>query len=127
MSFALIDALGTTATVADVFSDRSLVAAMLQFEVALARVEALSGLIPAEAAAAIAAAANPDAFDAAAIASAARSSGTIAIAFVERLTVLVREQAGANAGFVHWGATSQDVTDTALVLCLANARLLLER
>ena len=127
MSFRLINSLGTTDAIADVFCDRSLVVAMLQFEVALARAEARVGVIPVQSVEAIAAAADPDAFDPAAIAAAARTSGTIAIGFVVRLTERVRELDPMSAGYVHWGATSQDVTDTALVLCLARARRILER
>ncbi len=122
----LLDSLGTTDALADVFCDRSLIAAMLQFEVALARAEAGARVIPAEAVDAIAAAADPDVFDTAALAAAARESGTVAIGFVERFTARVRELDAKSAGFVHWGATSQDVTDTAIVLCLARARPLLE-
>ena len=68
----LLDSLGTTDALADVFCDRSLLAAMLQFEVALARAGARAGVIPAEAVDAIAAAADPDVFDTAALVAAAR-------------------------------------------------------
>ena len=127
MSFRLLQGLGTTEALADVFDDRALIAAMLQFELALARAEARLGVIPAHAVGPIAAAAmNPDAFDIAAIEARARRTGTIAIGLVEGLTDKVRELDAPSAGFVHWGATSQDVTDTALVLCLARARPILE-
>jgi 3-carboxy-cis,cis-muconate cycloisomerase len=127
MTERLIDSLASTEPLSDVFSDASLLAAMLEFEAALARVEARRGLIPASAADAVAAAAAvPDAFDAAAIASRARSSGTIAIPFVDALRTRVRAADGAAATFVHWGATSQDVTDTAFVRCLGRASALLE-
>ena len=53
----LIDGLATTEALAGVFSDASVLQAMLDFEVALARVQARAGIIPAAAAAAIAAAA----------------------------------------------------------------------
>ncbi len=121
MSVRLIESLATTEALADVFSDGALLASMLRFEVALARAEARVGIIPAAAADAIAAAAVLDSFDPAAIARAARASGTIAIPFVEILTEKVRAADPAAATFVHWGATSQDVSDTALVLCLVRA------
>jgi 3-carboxy-cis,cis-muconate cycloisomerase len=127
MSVRLLDSLGTTDALAEVFSDRSLLGAMLQFEVALARAEAQVGVIPGECIEAIAGAADAGAMDSAAIASRARASGTIAIPFVEMFTGRVRALDARSAGYVHWGATSQDVTDTALVLCLARARPLLER
>src|SRR5262245_34941131 len=121
MTERLIDSLASTDALSGVFSDASLLAAMLEFEVGLARVEARLGVIPAGAADAIAAAAVPDAFDAAAIASRARTSGTIAIPFVDALRSRVRAADAAAATFVHWGATSQDVTDAAFVRCLVRA------
>jgi 3-carboxy-cis,cis-muconate cycloisomerase len=125
VNLRLIESLTTTEALADVFSDGALLTAMLRFEVALARAEARGGVIPVAAADAIAAAAVPDAFDPAAIARAARASGTIAIPFVELLTEKVRATDPAAATFVHWGATSQDVSDTTLVLCLIRALAIL--
>jgi 3-carboxy-cis,cis-muconate cycloisomerase len=127
MSVRLLASLVTTDPLADVFSDRSLLAAMLQFETALARVEARAGIIPADAADTIATAAQPAAFDAAAIARDARRSATIAIPFVATLRARVAEANPAAATFVHWGATSQDLVDTALVLCLARAAAILQQ
>src|SRR5262245_39431846 len=126
MTERLIDSLASTDSLSDVFSDASLLAAMLEFEVALARVEARRGVIPASAADAIATAAVPDAFDAAAIANRARTSGTIAIPLVDALRARVRAANPAAATFVHWGATSQDLTDTAFVRCLVRANAILE-
>jgi 3-carboxy-cis,cis-muconate cycloisomerase len=127
MTSRLLNTLGTTDAFEEVFSDRGVLAAMLQFEAALARAESRLGVIPAKAADDIAACSEVDAFDTAAIAAGARASGTIAIGFVQALTARVRERDATSAGYVHWGATSQDVTDTALVLCLGQARPLLER
>jgi len=126
MTERLIDSLASTDALSAVFSDASLLAAMLEFEVALARVEAGRGVIPATAADAIAGAAVPDAFDAAAIAIRARASGTIAIPLVDALRARVRATNPAASTFVHWGATSQDVTDTAFVRCLVRANAILE-
>lgn len=122
---SLIDSLGTTDSLADVLSDRSVLQAMLDFEVALAQAAAEAGLIPAAAAKAIAAAAHAERFDAAAIGRSARESGTPAIALVKALTYAVRAIDPASAAFVHWGATSQDVTDSALALLLGRARPLI--
>lgn len=121
MSLRLFESLATTEALAEAFSDAALLASMLRFEVALARAEARAGVITESAANAIAAAAVPDAFDPAAIARDARASGTLTIPLVEMLTARVRASDPAAATFVHWGATSQDVTDTALVLCLRRA------
>ena len=63
MPVRLLDSLATTEPLAEIFSDRSILGAMLEFEVALARVEARLQIIPQAAAEVIASAANPDAFD----------------------------------------------------------------
>ena len=57
-------------------------------------------------------------FDAAALAREARASGTIAVPLVAVLTERVRAFDADAARFVHWGATSQDIVDTALVLLI---------
>ena len=121
MSQRLLESLATTEALAEVFSDGAILAAMLQFEVALARAEARSGVISSSAAEAIARAAAPEAFDPAAIARAARRSGTITIPVVQTLIERVSASDAAAATYVHWGATSQDVTDTAFVICLKRA------
>ena len=125
MSSRLIDSLATTAALAEVFSDRSLLQAMLDFEAALARAEAKSGVIPGGAADAISAAAMAEGFDAAAIAREARESGTVSIPLVRALTARVHGAAPGNARFVHFGATSQDVADSAIVLTIVRARAIL--
>ncbi len=125
MSSRLIDSLATTAALAEVFSDRSILQAMLDFEAALARAEASAGMIPARAAQAIATAATADSFDAADIARGARDSGTVSIPFLKMLTARVQATDPASARFVHFGATSQDVADTAMVLTVRRARTVL--
>jgi 3-carboxy-cis,cis-muconate cycloisomerase len=121
----LFDSLGTSPALAAVFSNDALLAAMGRFETALARAQAKVGVVPAHAAEVISRSAEGG-FDAAAISRAARASGTISVPFVEMLTVRVREADAAAATFVHWGTTSQDLSDTALVLCLAEAARLIE-
>ena len=116
----LIESLATTDALSAAFSDDALLAGMLRFEAALVRAQADAGLAPPSAADAIARV-TIEAFEAAALARAARESGTPAIAFVAALTERVRAQDPAAAAFVHRGATSQDVTDTAMVLCLRDA------
>lgn len=122
----LFDSLGTTAALSAVFSDDALLAAMGRFEAALARAEATAGVVPLSAAEVIGRSAEAGDFDAGAISRAARASGTIAIPFVDMLTARVRGADAAAATFVHWGTTSQDLSDTALVLCLAEAARILE-
>jgi 3-carboxy-cis,cis-muconate cycloisomerase len=122
MSARLIDSLATTDALAAVFSDESILRGMLDFEVALARAEARSGIVPKAAADAISEAAKVDAFDAAALAQETLRAGTPGIPLVNALTERVRAIDSVAAGFVHWGATSQDVADTALVLSLKRAQ-----
>jgi len=110
----LTDPLGTTDALSALFSDSSVLQALLDVEVALARVQARLGLIPQSTAAAIGKVAIAG-FDAEALARDARHSGTIAVPFVDALTASVRSIDAGAAGFVHWGATSQDVVDTAFV------------
>ena len=123
MAVRLIESLATTEPLADLFSDQSVLRAMLDFEVALARAQAHLKIVPRSAAKAIAAAAKVEAFDAAALTGAALRAGTPIIPFVKALTEHVRAIDSTAAGFVHWGATSQDVADTALVLLLKRAQV----
>jgi 3-carboxy-cis,cis-muconate cycloisomerase len=125
MSGRLIENLATTPTLAALFSDESVLQAMLQFEAALARAEARHGLIPVEAADAIAAAAVPGNFNISVLADAAFRAGTPAIPLVKMLTDQVRKTDAHAARFVHWGATSQDVADTAMSLLLKRAEPIL--
>jgi 3-carboxy-cis,cis-muconate cycloisomerase len=91
---------------------------MLDFEAALARAEAAVGVIPAAAAAPIGNACKAASFDLAALAEAATRSGNLAIPLVKALTANVAKADAAAARYVHWGATSQDVIDTAVMLTL---------
>jgi 3-carboxy-cis,cis-muconate cycloisomerase len=121
MSSRLIESLANTEQMAGLFSDSSVLRAMLQFEVALARAQARLGMIPQSAGETIARAAVVEHFDSEAIARDARYSATVAIPFVKALTARVNSLDQASAGFVHFGATSQDVVDTALILLLRDA------
>ena len=127
MPARLIEALSTTEPLADVFSDETILRTMLDFEVALAKAEARVGIIPQRAARAIAAAARTEDFDLAALARATLRAGTPGIPIAKALTEAVRRKDASAAGFVHWGATSQDVADTALVLLLKQARPILAK
>jgi 3-carboxy-cis,cis-muconate cycloisomerase len=125
MPVRLIDSLATTEALTEIFSDRSVVQAMLDFEIALARVEAHLGIIPQSAAKAIAKVTADD-FDGEALAAATLRAGTPGIPFSKALTEVVRTHDAKAAGFVHWGATSQDVADTAFILLLKNAKPVVE-
>ena len=94
---------------------------MLDFEAALARAEAATGVIPANAPGPIANACRAESFDLAALAEAAMRSGNLAIPLVKALTASVAKVDADAARYVHWGATSQDAIDTAMMLTLRAA------
>jgi len=125
MASRLIDSLATTDALTEVFSDRSILQAMLDFEAALARAQVTAGVIPERAAGAIAGAARAEHFDAEVMAREARDSGTVSIPLVKALTARVQAADAASARFVHFGATSQDVADSAMVLTLGRAHTIL--
>ncbi|HEY0566747.1 MAG TPA: 3-carboxy-cis,cis-muconate cycloisomerase [Xanthobacteraceae bacterium] len=99
-----------------ILDDRSRLQRMLDFEAALARAEATLGIIPQAAAGPIAAACEAALFDLVALAEASVPAGNIAIPLVKALTAQVQKHDPEAARYVHWGVTSQDVIDTALVL-----------
>ncbi len=101
--------------VAALLDDRAQVGAMLRFEAALARAEGRCGVIPEEAAARIAAVAETLDLDPGALAEGTARDGIPVPALVAALRQVV---GGEEAAYVHWGATTQDVMDTGLVLRL---------
>jgi 3-carboxy-cis,cis-muconate cycloisomerase len=109
-----------------VFSDRARLQGLLDFEAALARTEARLGVIPAGAAQPIALCCTAQAFDPEVLAEGAAQAGNLAIPLVRELTRQVARTDPAAAGFVHWGATSQDAIDTGLMLQLRAALVLIE-
>jgi 3-carboxy-cis,cis-muconate cycloisomerase len=117
------EALFSTAEMVTLFSSTAHVRAMLAFEAALAHAEAQAGIIPQDAAAAIAANCKVELFDVAALYREAAQAGTPAIPFVRMLTAQVP---GDAQKFVHWGATSQDAIDSALMLQMRDGLALLE-
>jgi 3-carboxy-cis,cis-muconate cycloisomerase len=102
-------------------SDERYLAAMARFEAALAIASARAGLTPASHAQRIAQVCQGAKFDAAALARQARAASTLAIPFVKGLTSKVASASAEAARHVHFGATSQDVLDTATALCLKEA------
>lgn len=107
-----------------IFAEQGALQAMLDVEVALARVEARAGLIPAGAAQAIAKAADAGALDLDELAAGTLRAGLPIVNLVEQLIRLTGPEHGE---FVHWGATSQDIMDTALVLQIRAALALVEQ
>lgn len=99
-------------------SGRAWLEGMLQFERALAEAEGRVGVIPAEAARDIADACRVELFDFDDLLARGRSVGSPP----EPLVRALREEVGGDASrYVHWGATSQDVMDTASMLVTRRA------
>jgi len=99
-------------------SAEAFVRAMLDFERALAVAQGDVGVIPPDAARVIAKACADLSLQPETLASEGKRSGSLAIPLVRALTEHVARVDARAAAFVHYGSTSQDVLDTALVLCL---------
>src|SRR5258708_31384146 len=121
MAGRLVTALGASALAAEAFSDLATLRHMLGLEGALAHAAAASGLIPKKFAPIIAKACDPALYDPASLAEAARRTVTLTVPVVKALTEEVAKRDADAAGYVHWGATSQDVLDTAMVLQVGEA------
>jgi 3-carboxy-cis,cis-muconate cycloisomerase len=102
-------------------SDRAWVQALLDFETGLAAAQAEVGLIPVAHAQSIAAAGDADDYDIAALGRGATGIGNPAAPLVRALTERVEQTSSAAARYVHLGATSQDVVDTAAMLVARRA------
>jgi len=95
-----------------VFSEQAYFQRMLDVEAALARVQGRLGIIPADAADAIVAAATTENLRTDELAASARNVGYPVVGLVAGLS----RAAGSAGGWTHWGATTQDIMDTATVL-----------
>jgi len=111
----------SSSTYNDLFAERATLQRMLDFEAALARAEAATGVIPKIAPATIALCCKANLYDPQEIAESAEKAGNTAIPLVKLLTAEVKEIDADAARYVHWGATSQDVIDTGLILQLREA------
>jgi 3-carboxy-cis,cis-muconate cycloisomerase len=121
---ALYGALLSDAETAVLFDARAEIRAMLAVEAALARAEAKLGVIPAEAGERIARTAERLEIEPATLAAGTASAGVPVPALVEALR---RAVGGEAAAYLHWGATSQDIVDSALLLRLRSAMEIYER
>jgi 3-carboxy-cis,cis-muconate cycloisomerase len=121
MPSQLLSPLYASAAMRAIMSDRARLQRILDFEAALARAEAAVGAINAGASAEIADACQIERYNIPSIVESAAISGNLAIAVVNALTIEVSRRNKQAAGYVHWGASSQDVLDTALVLELRAA------
>jgi 3-carboxy-cis,cis-muconate cycloisomerase len=124
---ALTGSLFVDAEMADIVSDRRWLEAMLDFEAALAKAEAAAGVIPQTAANIIIDCCDVQFFDIAELGKRTSLAGNPAIPLVAMLTAQVKERDAAAAEFVHYGATSQDVIDSALGHIIGDARGLIMR
>ena len=106
------------ADVAARLSDHFQLQMMLDVEAALADTEATAGVVPASCVAPIQSAAKAELYDCAIIAAEAADAGNAVIPLVRHLTERVAAIDADAARYVHWGATSQDILDTGLVLQL---------
>jgi 3-carboxy-cis,cis-muconate cycloisomerase len=95
-----------------VFDETTYFQRMLDVEAALARVQGRLGIIPLDAAASIVAAADVQNLRAEELAASARNVGYPVVGLVDGLS----KAAGAAGRYTHWGATTQDIMDTATVL-----------
>ncbi|NUP61853.1 MAG: 3-carboxy-cis,cis-muconate cycloisomerase, partial [Nonomuraea sp.] len=93
--------------------DAAFLQALLDAEAALTRAQSALDLAPSEAAAAVTEAADAARFDVRSLAERARAGGNPVIPLVADLTKAVGEEHGP---YVHRGATSQDIMDTATML-----------
>jgi len=106
------------------FSDRANLQFMLDVEAALARAEAKLGLVPGPVADSITRAARAENIRLDYVADSTRRIGYPVAAIVQELSRVAGEQA---ARFIHLGATTQDILDTALVLQLREVFAILRR
>jgi 3-carboxy-cis,cis-muconate cycloisomerase len=106
-----------------VFADEAMVARWLEVEAALARAQGRLGLIPQDAADTIARCAGSASLDLDGLRRGIESSGHPLVPAIRALERL----AGEAGKYVHWGATTQDIIDTGLVLQLKDALAIIER
>ncbi len=109
--------------IAGLFDDDAFLRAMLAVEGALARVEARLGIIPSAAGERISKIAGSVALDPQQIGQGMLRDGVPVIGLVKALRAAVGREA---APYVHWGATTQDIVDTATVLQIRSALGIME-
>lgn len=126
MSVLVFEGFLSTPSMLQVFDKTAVVQAMMDFEAALARAQGRVGVIPAAAAQAIASLCRAELYDVAALVAGTGRAGSLAIPVVQKLAETVALFDPVAAGYVHWGSTSQDVIDTAMVLLTRRALRLIE-
>jgi 3-carboxy-cis,cis-muconate cycloisomerase len=106
----------SSAAMRAIVDDRAHLQRMLDFEAALARAEAAVAAVPAGCVGPIDAACKAERYDLAAIGDGAARAGNIATPVIAALIAEVAQIDAEAARYVHWGATAQDLIDSALML-----------
>ena len=119
--------LTTTPDVMKIFSDTAMVQAMLDFEKALAFSEAKCKIFDEGFAEIIGSNCKVEKFSIADLSDKSVDHGTIVVPLVRRLIQLVSSSNKSASGWIHFGATSQDVIDTAMVMQLKKAIKVLKK
>ena len=114
----------STAAMRQVFSDENRVQKYLDFEAALARAQARLGIIPQKAAEEICRHCNVAEIDFSKLKSQTERIGYPVLPVVQQLVGRCRDGLGE---WCHWGATTQDITDSAAVMQIREALVLIER
>src|ERR1700693_4087981 len=114
----------TTPAMRNVFSDENRVQKYLDFEAALARAQGKLGIIPKNAAAEIVRHCSADKIDMAKLKEATERIGYPVLPVVQQLVKLCKDGLGE---WSHWGATTQDITDSATVMQMREALAILEQ
>ena len=121
---ALFARLFPTGEMGRLFTDTAEIRAMLLVEGTLAKVQGEAGIIPTDSAAFIHRASLEHQIDPGGLALAIGQNGVAIPALLAAFRKVM--EAPDHAQYVHWGATSQDITDTALMLRLRQALSLVE-
>ena len=116
------DLFGTEA-MRDIFSDDSYIDRCVRVEAALAKVQGNIGVIPKDAAKTIVKMATPKAIDRKALKDDMEIVGRVIAPIVKQLTAACGDQ----GAYVHWGATTQDIMDTVVVLQIRDAFAIIDK
>lgn len=105
----------------ELFTNEAVIDAMLRFESALAKAQAKHNIIPLSAATIIEKNCKVEKINIEQLIEEAANDGNINIPLVKQLTSVVKKENDEASGYIHFGATSQDVIDTALMMQLRSA------
>ena len=126
MNSQIFKRLTTTSQMMSIFGDESMLIAMLEFESALATAESRCEVFDPRIAETISDCCQISEFSISDLSELAVQHGTVVVPLVKQLTKLVSVKDQAASGWVHFGATSQDVIDTAMIIQIKKACALLE-